>query len=136
MALTPAAGRSENEQKSAAPADAAIFNRRWVDRSPHESRFATLDGIKLHYLDWGGSGPTLLFLHGLGDTAHIFDDIAPAFSDRLHVLGLNAAWRPARIEASSSFNASVRFMTRSFRRQVAGGKILLYHAAPFSAHRR
>ena len=30
-------------------------------------------------MDWGGSGPPLLFLAGLGGTAHIFDDLAPEF---------------------------------------------------------
>jgi pimeloyl-ACP methyl ester carboxylesterase len=46
------------------------------------------NGVKLECLDWGGSGRVLLFLPGLGNTAHIFDDIAPQFCDRFHVLGL------------------------------------------------
>ena len=70
------------------PAAAATFRADWVDRSPHASRFVTLDGVKLHYLDWGGEGPVLLFLHGLGDTPHIFDELAPEFRDRFRVLGL------------------------------------------------
>jgi pimeloyl-ACP methyl ester carboxylesterase len=49
---------------------------------------AAVNGIKLQYLDWGGKGKTLLFLTGLGDTAHIFDDIAPKFTDHFRVLGL------------------------------------------------
>lgn len=60
----------------------------WVDRSPHKVRFARVNGIRLHYLDWGGRGDTLLFLHGMGDTAHIFDDLAPKFTDRFRILGL------------------------------------------------
>jgi len=47
-----------------------------------------VNGVKLHYLDWGGKGEVLLFLHGLGDSAHIFDDIAPKFTDHFRVLGL------------------------------------------------
>lgn len=45
-------------------------------------------GVRLHYLDWGGTGDTLLFLPPSCETAHIFGDIAPAFTDRFRVLGL------------------------------------------------
>jgi pimeloyl-ACP methyl ester carboxylesterase len=44
--------------------------------------------VRLHYLDFGGSGPSLIFLAGLGNTAHAFDDFAPAFTDRFHVIAL------------------------------------------------
>ena len=50
--------------------------------------FARVNGITLHYLDWGGSGDLLLFLPGWSGTAHVFDDIAPAFTDRYRVVGL------------------------------------------------
>ena len=60
----------------------------WADKSPHKSEFITVNGVKLHYLDWGGRGDTMLFLHGLGDTAHIFDELAPKFTDQFRVLGL------------------------------------------------
>jgi len=50
--------------------------------------FVTVNDVKLHYVDWGGTGPALLFLTGLGDSAHAFDSLAPAFTDRFHVLGL------------------------------------------------
>ena len=50
--------------------------------------FASVNGIKLHYVDWGGAGETLLFLTGLGDSAHAFDFIAPTLADRFRVLGL------------------------------------------------
>jgi pimeloyl-ACP methyl ester carboxylesterase len=45
-------------------------------------------GVRLHYLDFGGSGPPLVLLAGLGNTAHAFDDFAPAFVDRFHVVAL------------------------------------------------
>ena len=60
----------------------------WTDRSPHSSEFLPVNGVRLHYLDWGGRGQSLLFLHGLGDTAHIFDDLAPKFTNQFRVLGL------------------------------------------------
>jgi pimeloyl-ACP methyl ester carboxylesterase len=59
-----------------------------MDKSPHESNFVRVNGIRLHYLDWGGNGPVLLFLPGMGCNAHIFDRFAPRFTDQFHVLAL------------------------------------------------
>lgn len=60
----------------------------WTDKSPHKSEFITVNGVKLHYLDWGGKRDTLLFLHGQGDTAHRYDDFAPRFTNQFRVLAL------------------------------------------------
>jgi len=59
-----------------------------MDTSPHKSDFVKINGINLHYLDWGGEGDTLLFLAGMGCNAHIFDDFAPRFTDKFHVMAL------------------------------------------------
>ena len=58
------------------------------EKSVRKSGFVTPNGVKLHYLDWGGSGETLLLLAGFGDTAEVFDDFATKFTDGFHVLGL------------------------------------------------
>ena len=52
---------------------------------PNSSR-STASGFTI----WIGAerGDTILFLHGLGDTAHIFDDLAPKFTNQFRVLGL------------------------------------------------
>lgn len=54
----------------------------------HKSDFINVNGIRLHYLDWGGNGDVLLFLPGLGNTAYIFDRLARRFVDKFHVLAL------------------------------------------------
>ena len=59
-----------------------------MDTSPHASNFANVNGIRLHYLDWGGNGPALLFLTGMGLSAHIYDKFAPRFIDKFHVIAL------------------------------------------------
>lgn len=59
-----------------------------MNTSPHKSDFVNVNGINLHYLDWGGEGETLLFLTGMGCSAHLFDTIAPRFTDRFWVLAL------------------------------------------------
>lgn len=58
------------------------------DKSPHKSAFVTANGIKMNYLDWGGTGETLILLAGLGNDAHVFDEIAPQLTDKFHVIGL------------------------------------------------
>ena len=59
-----------------------------MDISPHKSDFVNVNGIRLHYLDWGGNGTVLLFLTGLGNSAHIYDKFAPRFIDKFHVIAL------------------------------------------------
>jgi len=59
-----------------------------MDTSPHKSELVNVNGIRLHYLDWGGEGESLLFLTGMGSSAHIFDIIAPRFTDKFRVLAL------------------------------------------------
>src|SRR5512139_241342 len=52
------------------------------------SSFVNVNGIRLHYLDWGGAGPTLIFLTGMGSSAYIFNKFAPRFTDKFRVLAL------------------------------------------------
>ena len=53
-----------------------------------QDRFVEVNGIQLHYLDWGGDGPVMMLVPGLRQTAHWFDGIAPHFTDRYRVLGI------------------------------------------------
>ncbi len=64
-------------------------------------RFATVNGLRLHYLDWGGAGrQPLILIHGLDRTARTFDHLAPHFASRYHVLAIDmrghgdSAWDP------------------------------------------
>lgn len=59
-----------------------------MDTSLPVSDFVTANGIHLHYLDWGGHGPALLFLAGLHCSAYIFSQFAPRFMDQFHVMAL------------------------------------------------
>ncbi len=42
----------------------------------------------MNYLDWGGTGEAIIMLTGFGNDAHIFDEFAPSFTDKFHVIGL------------------------------------------------
>lgn len=64
-------------------------------------RFVTVDGLRIHYLDWGSPDkPPLIMLHGIGRVAHTFDHIAPHFSSKYHVMAVDmrghgdSAWDP------------------------------------------
>lgn len=52
------------------------------------SRLVDVNGASLEYLDWGGSGPPMVFLAGAGDTAYIFNELAPEFTSQFHSYGL------------------------------------------------
>lgn len=55
-----------------------------------QDRFVTVNGLRLHYLDWGTEGkPPFIMLHGGSAYAHWWDLVAPAFADDFHVLALD-----------------------------------------------
>jgi non-heme chloroperoxidase len=61
----------------------------WHDPSPHKISFVTVQpGVKIETLDWGGTGPPLILIAGLGGTAHGFDDFAPLLTPHFHVYGI------------------------------------------------
>jgi pimeloyl-ACP methyl ester carboxylesterase len=66
-----------------------------------EDRSATVGELTLHYLDWGTAGrPSLLCLHGITQTAHSWDEVAPALARNHHVRALDqrghgdSTWAP------------------------------------------
>lgn len=60
-----------------------------VDSSPHTIRLIALNkNVRLEVLDWGGSGRPLVLLAGLGNTAHVFDNLAPKLAASYHVYGI------------------------------------------------
>jgi pimeloyl-ACP methyl ester carboxylesterase len=83
LLLGPLAFNSAEAQAPRARADT------WRDPTAHRVRFVTVaPDVRLHTLDFGGTGPTLLFLAGLGNTAHAWDNFAPRFIDRNRVIAI------------------------------------------------
>jgi non-heme chloroperoxidase len=63
--------------------------KRALDTSPHKVRMITVvKNVQVEVLDWGGSGRPLIFLPGLGNTAHDFDKFAQRFTAKYHVYGI------------------------------------------------
>jgi TonB-dependent SusC/RagA subfamily outer membrane receptor len=59
------------------------------DTSRHTQRFINVEPtVKLEVLDWGGTGRPLVLLAGNGNTAHVFDDLAPKLAQRYRVFGI------------------------------------------------
>src|SRR5579871_6893136 len=61
---------------------------RWRHALAAVSLLGVAPRVALEVLDWGGTGAPLVFLAGLGNTAHVFDEFAPRFTDRFHVLAI------------------------------------------------
>jgi non-heme chloroperoxidase len=59
--------------------DTAHHTRRMIEVAP---------GVALEVLDFGGTGEPIVLLAGLGNTAHVFDDFAPALTDRHRVIAI------------------------------------------------
>jgi pimeloyl-ACP methyl ester carboxylesterase len=62
--------------------------------------------VRLELLDWGGSGRALVFLTGLGDNAHVFDDFAPKLSRDYRVFGITRRGYGASTIAASGYDAN------------------------------
>lgn len=56
--------------------------------SPRARLIPVADSVQLEVVDWGGQGPILILLTGLGHTAHVFDGFAPRLTPHLHVIGI------------------------------------------------
>jgi non-heme chloroperoxidase len=59
-----------------------------VPSAPVSDMIPIGQGVALEVVDWGGRGAPLVFLAGLGNTAHVFDTFAPQFTDHFHVVGI------------------------------------------------
>lgn len=64
-------------------------------------RYATVNGLRLHYLEWGSPAkPAMILLHGIARHAHTFDHLAGGFARDYHVLAVDlrghgdSAWSP------------------------------------------
>lgn len=59
-----------------------------IPPGPNGRMIAIGAGVGIEAIDWGGRGRPLVFLAGLGNTAHVFDTFAPQFTEHFHVVGI------------------------------------------------
>jgi pimeloyl-ACP methyl ester carboxylesterase len=67
----------------------------------YEDKFINVNGLRLHYLDWGSNGkPPFIMLHGISRVAHQFDHLAVHFQNDYHVMAIDmrghgdSGWSP------------------------------------------
>jgi pimeloyl-ACP methyl ester carboxylesterase len=51
--------------------------------------YLAINGIRIHFLEWGRSGPVLVMLHGLYDDASVWKSLAPYLSPDYHIIALD-----------------------------------------------
>jgi pimeloyl-ACP methyl ester carboxylesterase len=74
--------------------------------APYADKYANVNGLRLHYLDWGGADkPPLVLLHGIARHAHTFDHLAPHFARSYHVLAIDM-----RGHGDSDWDAGGRYL--------------------------
>jgi pimeloyl-ACP methyl ester carboxylesterase len=56
---------------------------------PTSRRIPASDGLSLHVLEWSREGTPLVFVHGFGNDAHIWDDAAPAVAGYYRTVALD-----------------------------------------------
>jgi esterase len=85
-------------------------------------RFISVNGLRLHYLEWGSSAKLpLLLLHGIGRDAHSFDHIAPSFADEYHVVAVDlrghgdSSWHPAGAYLVDDFVSDIERLVEQLR---------------------
>lgn len=82
--------------------------RQAPDTSVHVLKFVSIEpGVKLEVLDFGGSGPAMIFLSALGSDAHDWDRFAPKVTNRYHAYaitrrGFGASDKPAPTDENYS----------------------------------
>src|SRR2546430_8629252 len=89
------------------------------------SRTIDLDG-PVHYADFGGTGPTLVLVHGLGGSHVNWMAVAPALARDARVLAVDLAGfgRTPLGERSADVHAN-RILLDRFLEAVAAGPVLL-----------
>ena len=51
-------------------------------------KFVQVNGVRLHLLDWGGNGPHMCLLAGLGVSGYYYAELAARFSGSYHVIAV------------------------------------------------
>ena len=70
-------------------------------KGAHKDGYVQLPALRLHYIDYGESGETIIALHGLIQNARAFDAIVPALVPHVRLIALDlrgrggSDWRPS-----------------------------------------
>src|SRR5215471_11734595 len=102
---------------SAAPAlfVAALLTMSAIAQNSQD-RFVTVNGLRIHYLDWGAEGKQpLILLHGIGRIAHTFDHLATHFSGNYHVIAVDM-----RGHGDSGWDPNGQYLVEDYVKDIVG----------------
>jgi pimeloyl-ACP methyl ester carboxylesterase len=81
-----------------------------------QDRFINVNGLRLHYLDWGNeTKPPLILLHGIGRVAHTFDHLAGHFSPNYHVIAVDM-----RGHGDSGWDTNGAYLVEDYVKDIEG----------------
>ena len=87
-----------------------------VSHAQPVDRFVTVNGLRIHYLEWGTSGKQpLILLHGIARVAHTFDHLAPHFSRNHHVFAVDM-----RGHGDSGWDPQGAYLVEDYVRDIEG----------------
>ncbi|MBV8356834.1 MAG: alpha/beta hydrolase [Deltaproteobacteria bacterium] len=109
------------------------------------SQFITINGLRLHYLDFGNSAqPPLICIHGLSGNAHNFDRLAAHLTPNYHVIAIDvrgrgdSQWGPADEYNPAAYNSDLanlidllRFPRVTLIGTSMGGMIAMLYAGGY-----
>jgi len=79
-------------------------------------RFITVNGLRLHYLDWGNEGkPPFILLHGISRTAHTFDHVARRYQKDFHVIAIDM-----RGHGDSAWDPNAQYLVEDYAKDIEG----------------
>jgi len=79
-------------------------------------RFVTVNGLRIHVVDWGNPGaPPLILIHGLDRVARTFDHLASHFTSRFHVIAVDM-----RGHGDSDWDAAGRYLVEDHASDLEG----------------
>jgi molybdate transport system substrate-binding protein len=79
-------------------------------------RFITVNGLRLHYLDWGNEGkPPFILLHGISRTAHTFDHVARRYQKDYHVIAIDM-----RGHGDSAWDPNAQYLVEDYVKDIEG----------------
>jgi pimeloyl-ACP methyl ester carboxylesterase len=79
-------------------------------------RFVTVNGLRIHYLEWGAANKQpLILLHGIGRVAHTFDHLAGHFSAKYRVIAVDM-----RGHGDSDWDPKANYLVEDYVKDIEG----------------
>lgn len=79
-------------------------------------RFVTVNGLRIHYLEWGAANKQpLILLHGIGRVAHTFDHLAGHFAGTHRVLAVDM-----RGHGDSDWDPKANYLVEDYVKDIEG----------------